>query len=368
GHPFLHRVTVRHHVGHGLVEVVHLRLGEETHPPEVDAQQRYADGPGELGGAQQGAVSAERDHDLRALGRGRSRRGGRHARQVEVGHLVGHHPHREAGRDQVPRHRPGVLGAGPPAGVGHQQRAAGHVDTPAPLAAARTRSGSTGGASRRSHRKISMLPAGPGSGLATTPATPRPSASAAAATPSTASARWAGSRTTPPAPTRPRPTSNCGLTSSSRSPSGAVQAARAGSTSRREMNDRSATVRSTWPPMRSGVRSRTLVRSRTRTRGSVRNDQASCPYPTSTATTSAAPARSRTSVKPPVDAPASRQRRPATAGPVGPRRSRAPASLSPPRDTYSGRGEVTVTGSAGSTWVAALVAGTPRTLTRPAAT
>ena len=48
----------------------------------------------------------------------------------------------------------------------------------------------------------------------------------------TASARSAGSRTTPPAPSRSRPTSNCGLTIGSRSPSGAVQAASAGSTSR----------------------------------------------------------------------------------------------------------------------------------------
>ena len=35
------------------------------------------------------------------------------------------------------------------------------------------------------------------------------------------------------------------------------------------MNDRSATVRSTGPPMASGVRVRTLVRSKTRTRSSL---------------------------------------------------------------------------------------------------
>ena len=52
------------------------------------------------------------------------------------------------------------------------------------------------------------------------------------------------------------------------------------------------------------------MRSSTVTRSSLRSRQISCPYPTSTATTSRAPARSSTSVKPPVDAPASRQRRP----------------------------------------------------------
>ena len=42
-----------------------------------------------------------------------------------------------------------------------------------------------------------------------------------------------------------------------------------GSTARSEMNDRSATTRSTGPPIASGVRCRTLARSRTSTRGSL---------------------------------------------------------------------------------------------------
>jgi len=44
-----------------------------------------------------------------------------------------------------------------------------------------------------------------------------------------------------------------------------------------EMNDRSATVSSTGPPMSSGVSVRTFVRSSTVTRLSVRSAQASCP-------------------------------------------------------------------------------------------
>jgi len=117
----------------------------------------------------------------------------------------------------------------------------------------------------------------PGSGDGQTPATPSPPATAASATPRTAAARTAGSRTTPPRPTAPRPASNWGLTSSSRSPSRRVSDASTGTTRRSEMNDRSATVRSTGPPSCSAVSPRTLVRSSTRTRGSRRNDRSSCP-------------------------------------------------------------------------------------------
>ena len=63
-------------------------------------------------------------------------------------------------------------------------------------------------------------PPGPGSGLATTPRTPKPSTAAARATLATASARTCGSRTTPPEPTFSRPASNWGFTISTRSASG----------------------------------------------------------------------------------------------------------------------------------------------------
>ena len=132
------------------------------------------------------------------------------------------------------------------------------------------------------------------------------------------------------------------------------------------MNDRSATTRSTCPPMSAGVRCRTLVRSSTRTRASVRSRQSSCPYPTSTATTSSAPRLSSTSVNPPVDAPASRQRRPATVRPDGSNASSAPSSLCAPRDAQRrSPSSATRTVSSRSTAVAGLAAGTPRTVTRP---
>jgi hypothetical protein len=134
------------------------------------------------------------------------------------------------------------------------------------------------------------------------------------------------------------------------------------------MNDRSATTTSGGGATRAGSSVRTFTRSSTVTRSSVRSGQASWPYPTSAATTCAAPARSRTSVKPPVDAPASRQRLPATSKPGN--AARAPASLCPPRDTYCGpasASSATVTGASLVTWVAGLDATWPPTATRPAA-
>src|SRR5699024_6405098 len=87
-------------------------------------------------------------------------------------------------------------------------------------------------ATLRSHTKNSTFPDGPGSGLATTPLVTQPYAPPSRATSTTASPLSAGSRTTPPGPTRSGPTSNCGLTMSSRSPPPGTHAANAGSTNR----------------------------------------------------------------------------------------------------------------------------------------
>src|SRR5207253_6098598 len=89
------------------------------------------------------------------------------------------------------------------------------------------------------------------------------------------------------------------------------------------------------------------------------------PYPTSTATTRAAPRWSRQSVNPPVDAPASRQSRPSGATA---KRSSAAASLPPPRETKDGGGPESATGASSATSDAALVAVIPATVTRPALT
>src|SRR5690606_4453414 len=338
GHPLLDLVRPAHHAVDDLVEVVPLGFGEEADPAEVDAEHGDPGGPGELGAAQQGAVTAEHDQQLAAV---QALRGGlldglHVAGQRQVARLVLQHPHAEPGVQQSLDHQFRTAdGRGPP-GVGEQENSTSSVlGQRGPSATARsTSAASSAPAPARSHRKYSTFPDGPGSGLAVTPFAPSPSSHAVAATPRTASARSSGLRTTPPLPSRSRPTSNCGFTIITRSASGRAHRFSAGSTSPSGMQDRSPTTRSTGSPsIASSVNSRTFVRSLTVTRSSLRRDQASWPYPTSTATTWAAPARSRTSVKPPVLAPASSARRPSTTSPPGTNASRAPASLWPPRET-----------------------------------
>ncbi len=73
----------------------------------------------------------------------------------------------------------------------------------------------------------------------------RPAARARSSPIATSAARRsAASRTTPPLPTRSRPTSNCGLTSARQSKRGAAAARTAGSTLARPMNETSIAIRS----------------------------------------------------------------------------------------------------------------------------
>ena len=97
--------------------------------------------------------------------------------------------------------------------------------------------------------------------------------------------RSSAERTTPPFPTCPRPTSNCGLISASKSNRSAAQASTAGNTFVSEMNDTSITIRSGAYGSCSARSPRALHRSITVTRGSDRSRQESSPYATSTATT-----------------------------------------------------------------------------------
>ena len=108
---------------------------------------------------------------------------------------------------------------------------------------------------------------------------------------------------------------------------------------RSEMNATSIVTRPTRCGTSSGVSSRALTPSRTRTRGSLRRRQSSWPRPTSSAMTLAAPRCSSTSVNPPVDAPTSSAWRPR--GSIA-NASSAPASFTPPRPTYGmiGHGEL----------------------------
>ena len=93
----------------------------------------------------------------------------------------------------------------------------------------------------------------------------------------------AGSRTTPPLPTRSLPTSNCGLMSTAMAACGLVSASGAGSSTSSPMKLASQTSRSAASGTCVAVRVRALVRSSTTTRGSLRSFQANWPWPTSTA-------------------------------------------------------------------------------------
>ncbi len=125
----------------------------------------------------------------------------------------------------------------------------------------------------------------------------------------------------------------------------------------------SQTIASGALPIASAGMARASRPSNERTRGSAARRGSSWPRPTSTATTWRAPRLSRTSVKPPVEAPTSRHTRP-----VGsrPKASRPAASFTPPREAY---------GWGASASIAALSAissegfrsATPPTRTSPAA-
>ena len=125
-------------------------------------------------------------------------------------------------------------------------------------------------------QEVLTLPDGPGSGLAT-PTVCQPSRPPARRRSGRPSARSRGSLTTPPAPTwvladlelRLHHGNDIGVRLTASGQCGQHRRQR----DERQVGDGG----STGPPIASGVRSRTLVRSITRTRGSDRSDQASWP-------------------------------------------------------------------------------------------
>ena len=208
--------------------------------PEVNAEQGRAGRPGHLGGPQQRAVAAQDDHHLGVLGRLGSGRDHIGACGAEVGRFRGQDPDVDACGGEHLSDQPRAVPRRGPACMRHDEHRALAIHSGPSAMTASSRPGSSGGAPRRSQRKYSTFPAGPGSGLAAIPATPRPDSAAAAATRATAAARSPRSRTTPPAPTRPLPTSNWGFTRSTKSASGLAQLLSAGRTKVSEMKDRSA--------------------------------------------------------------------------------------------------------------------------------
>ena len=157
----------------------------------------------------------------------------------------------------------------------------------------------------------------------------------------------AGSRITPrPLSTAVLPASNWGFTSATSTPPPRRSAQMAGSTAVSEMKDKSITITSNGLRGRSvATRWRALIFSRLVTLGSLRNRACSWARPTSTQTTSVAPACSAQSVNPPVEAPTSSTWVPRRSSA---KRSRAAASFSPPRLTKRGGCSISIPISRGN--------------------
>ena len=268
--------------GHALLDVVvtgddpldHRRerfglgLGQKADMAEIDPEQRHPVRPRQFGAAQQAAVAAEHQDEFGAIGGVSISLDDLRARQVERTGFIGEHPRGDVRRAEHVEHLLDAVMRRDAPGMGDDQNLAIH---PASHPSWRRQAASRKAGDpmqKATARTPGCLP-DPASELCTSPRTPKPSSPATAATPRIAPALACGSRTTPPRPTCSRPTSNCGFTSTTRSPSGSTHPSRAGNTSRSEMKDRSATTSSTRPPMSSGERWRTLVRSRTLTRSSL---------------------------------------------------------------------------------------------------
>src|SRR5215210_422078 len=159
-----------------------------------------------------------------------------------------------------------------------------------------------------------------------------------------------------------RAASNCGFINASRCIGDAASDSATGSTALSEMKLTSMTTMSGRIGRRLPSKSRMSVSSMDTTLGCSRSDGCNCSRPTSTENTRLAPLASNTSVKPPVDAPTSRQTWPSIS--IG-YCSSAPESLTPPRETKGWAGWACNTASA--TMVSeGFVTVLPLSVTRPA--
>src|SRR5690606_24617995 len=286
-------VAVDHPV-HGRVHVLPIDLGEKSDVAHVDAEHRGAGIAHEFGCAQDRAVTAEDDGQFQIV------RGDVLAEQADPGESGvcgdefvpvggGQHRHGSCFAQRVDDTQGGGDGVGP-LGMGDDQDAALVHRPPATRVICLVHSDGSLPRPGATCTRYSAFPYVPRIGEARMPSIPSPTSCAAQSVRSTASMRRVGLVTSPPR-TAVRRTSNCGLTSSTTSPPGATTPATAGSTSSREMKERSPTTRSgsSLSPVTSvrfaAVMWRTLNPSTDVTPGSAATASASWPWPTSTAST-----------------------------------------------------------------------------------
>src|SRR6202051_1990487 len=251
-------------------------LGQEAESPGVDAEQRDAARYGDLRSAQERAVASDRHQqhgfvDARTLGSERERNVLVVAQrdliagcEQRLGDRAGGGTRAIALHVDVERDRPDF---------GTHQFGA-HAKSPATDARVAS---STGFPVRSIRKNTSTLPAGPRSGERIAPTTTKSSFAIASRTSRTIVARTAGSRTTPPPPSRAGPASNCGLTSATIAPPGARNACARAIIVTTEMNDASIVTKSKGGASAPSGKSRKVVRSRTATRGSAAHWGASGP-------------------------------------------------------------------------------------------
>src|SRR5213594_553325 len=358
-HALVHRHPAREQRLERREQPLERRRGEEAEPAEVHAEEGYPQIANRARHGEEGPVAAEHDEQVHLRRQLRLAHGRDARRRDQPGGLL------LQDRGEPPRLEPleEFLDRGPGlarAGLRHDADA-----LHASASTLRSIMDSRSLAVRpwlEQWRKNSRLPFGPRSGEAVTPSTCQPRSTAYRARRATAW-RWsAGSRTTPPLPTASRPTSNWGFTSAMTSPRGASTPNTEGRTFSNEMNATSMTASVGCSPKIRGSSARALVFSMTTTRGSLRSLASSWPTPTSTAYTRAAPRWSRQSVKPPVEAPTSRQTRPAA---FIWKASSAWASFSPPRLT-NGERPWSSTHASLATRAPALLTRLPSTRTSPA--
>ena len=278
------------------VDGLGLGLGEKADAAQIDAQHRNFDVAGQLGGAQEGAVATEHENQLAAFG-GPLVGVDDLDLDPEGTHVVGRRGAPVRGRRPRPtaravqsRCRRALSARGgpprwplrgrcaPPAGWCVRQLIADPPRRPAAPPVRAARPAAEWSVRDRSRRKYSTLPDGPGSGLAVTATVCQCSVGGAAGD----GEHRVGAQLrigddaarAHTIPCRPRIAASPWERYRRRTDAHDVSA---GSTVASEMNDRSATTRSTGPPIASAVSSRTLVRSSTVTRGSLRSDQASWP-------------------------------------------------------------------------------------------